>query len=298
MRKVFHSLSEAVHAVSGKDVSIKGRQAVSGGDCNDACMLVLSDGSRLFMKENAVENLLFFTSEAEGVEAVSKTKAIATPRIYSVGRDGGKCFLLMEYMEPGRPAADFWEDFGRAFAKMHAFDTSEMVTAGRFGWDNDNIIGFRPQINTPHETWVSFYRDCRIMPQMKDAASAGYLSLQDQKDADRIMERLEDYLTEPEHPSLLHGDLWSGNFMVNKAGKAVLIDPAVYVGHPEADLAMTRLFGGFSDSFYRAYEEISPLQPGASDRLDLYHLYQLLNHLNQFGRQYLSSVQRILRKYT
>lgn len=292
------SLQEAVLTVLGSDISIKGRQAVSGGDCNQAYALLLSDNSYLFMKENDLSGLSTFQSEAEGIDAIAKTKAIATPKMYAVGTEGKTSFLLIEHITTGTKSPHFWEDFGGAFANMHAYDTTGMVNGGNYGWNKDNTIGFRPQINKAHETWVSFYRDCRIMPQVRDAASSGYLSLQDQRDADHLMERLEDLLTEPKHPSLLHGDLWSGNFMVNAHGDAVLIDPAVYVGHPEADLAMTRLFGGFHESFYRAYEEVSPLQEGAFDRLDLYHLYQLLNHLNQFGTSYLSSVQRILRKYS
>lgn len=296
MIPVARSLPEAIQAVSGNHVVIKEKQAVSGGDCHNAYALLLSDGSRLFMKENDIASFSTFQSEAEGILAIAGTNTIPTPQIYAVGTENNASFLLMEFMASGRPASGFWEEFGRAFAAMHAYDTSEMLK-GRFGWDKDNVIGFRPQVNTPHDSWVSFYRDCRILPQVKDAAAAGYLSLQDQRDADRLMGRLDGLLTEPDHPSLLHGDLWSGNFMVNGDGKAVLIDPAVYVGHPEADLAMTRLFGGFHESFYRAYEEVAPLQAGVSDRIDLYHLYQLLNHLNQFGTSYLSSVQRILRKY-
>ena len=296
----FPSLAEAIQTLYGNNIRIETRRSVSGGDCNDAYELQLSDGSRLFMKSNDIRNLLFFTSEADGLAAIAKTGCIGVPNVYCAGTDdtSNASFLLMEVISQGRPSNSFWEDFGRAFANMHAFDPSDMVSGGAFGWDKDNIIGFRPQINTPHDTWVSFYRDCRILPQVTDAYQAGLLSDQDRRDAERVMERLDGLLVEPKHPSLLHGDLWSRNFMVNKDGDAMLIDPAVYVGHPEADLAMTRLFGGFHDTFYRAYAEVFPLQDGVNDRMDLYHLYQLLNHLNQFGASYLSSVRRILQRFS
>ena len=295
-----HSLTEAIQALYGNVVRIESKRPISGGDCNDAFELQLSDGSRLFMKSNDIRNLLFFTSEADGLAAIAKTGCIGVPTVYCTGTDDASdtSFLLMEVISQGLPSATFWEDFGRAFANMHAFDPSDMVSGGTFGWDKDNIIGFRPQINSPHDTWVSFYRDCRILPQVTDAYRAGLLSDQDRRDAERVMEWLDDLLVEPKHPSLLHGDLWAGNFRVNENGGAMLIDPAVYVGHPEADLAMTRLFGGFHDAFYRSYEEVFPLQDGAGDRIDLYHLYQLLNHLNQFGASYLSSVRRILQRFS
>ena len=124
-----------------------------------------------------------------------------------------------------------------------------------------------------------------------------YFEASERRMINNLLERLDTLLIEPEYPSLLHGDLWSGNFMTGDDGKAWLIDPAVYVGHAEADIAMTELFGGFSEEFYSAYRETAPMQAGYEDRRDLYNLYQLLNHLNMFGGSYLSSVRRIVRRY-
>ena len=142
---------------------------------------------------------------------------------------------------------------------------------------------------------MDFFRDCRLIPQMEMAGR--YFDSSHRADFRRLLDRLPDLLPEPKAPSLLHGDLWSGNFITGTDGRAWLIDPAVYVGHAEADLAMTELFGGFSDRFYAAYREVSPLDPGYRERRDLYNLYHLLNHLNLFGAGYLSSVMEIVRRY-
>ena len=152
----FPSLKEAIHSLYGEGVIITSKHPVSGGDCNDAFELQLSDGSRLFMKANDILNLLFFTSEAEGLAAIAKTGTISVPQVLCTGTDKASdtSFLLMEVISRGLPQNTFWEDFGRAFAAMHAFNASDMVSGGTFGWDKDNIIGFRPQINTPHDTWV------------------------------------------------------------------------------------------------------------------------------------------------
>ena len=173
---------------------------------------------------------------------------------------------------------------------MHAADVG-----GEFGFAHENRIGATRQINTPHDTWISFYRDCRLKPQF-DMAS-GYLSAPDRQKADWLLSHLDRYLTEPERPSLIHGDLWAGNMITGNDGKGWLIDPAVYWGHPEADIAMTELFGGFPRQFYDAYRSAGCLEAGYADRRDLYNLYHLLNHLNMFGSGYLGSVRRILNRY-
>ena len=292
-------IAEAIREVFGESVSVTGRRAVSGGDCNEAYALTLSNGETVFMKANRAEYLHFFTTEQKGLALLASTGEIRVPRVLAYGVDEAehKAFLLMEMVQAGQRTGDFWEDFGMRLGAMHRWDAAQTVPNGPYGLDHDNIIGFRPQINTPHTSFIDFYRDCRLAPQIRDAEAAGYLSAADLRMADNVMTRLSEWMIEPTHPSVLHGDLWRENFMVGPDGRAMLIDPAVYVGHPEADIAMTELFSGFPATFYDAYEAAAPLQPGYEDRRDLYHLYQMLNHLNQFGLPYYHSVHRILQRY-
>ena len=203
-------------------------------------------------------------------------------------------FLLLKYIESAKPVKDFWEDFAQNLASLHNADTKTF--APHFGFFMDNYIGAKAQSNTPSPSWIKFFRDQRLEPQFKAASS--YFDNKDKAQITKLLDHLEDFLIEPEKPSLLHGDLWSGNVMCSTDGKAMLIDPACYVGHAEADLAMTELFGGFSQEFYKAYNDVRPLQPGYENRRDLYNLYHLLNHLNMFGTAYLGPVKSIVAEYT
>ena len=199
------------------------------------------------------------------------------------------------------PSADFWENFAENLGNMHkstteAFISKEDLAEGKiFGFYEDNYIGKTKQINSPKITWVDFFRENRLAPQFKMAEK--YFSTEDFKLIDKLLDNLADFLIEPRSPSLLHGDLWAGNVMCDTKPQAMLIDPACYVGHPEADIAMTELFGGFSDRFYAAYKNTGLLQPQYEERRDLYNLYHLLNHLNMFGESYLPAVKSILEKY-
>lgn len=281
--------SDSLRAILGTDVlhSIP----VSGGDINDAYKLILTDGRQVFMKANRSVGLSFFQAEAEGLEAIRATGTIGTPKVIAVDKDQQYgAFLLLEWVETAPMTHGFWKTFGRNLARMH------QAPASHFGWEKDNYIGASPQINTPHDKWVAFFRDCRLSPQFKQAYH--YFDAAARKRITRLLAHLDDFLVEPAHPSLLHGDLWSGNFITGNDGQAWLIDPAVYVGNAEADLAMTELFGEFHPDFYSAYREVSPLQPGYEQRRDLYNLYHLLNHLNLFGGGYLSAVLRILNRYS
>lgn len=289
----FSSLRDALRGLFNADLKTANR--ISGGDINDSYELILTTGNRVFMKSNMKSNASFFTAEAEGLAAIARTGTIGTPRVLGYGTEKDRAFLLLEFITGKDGASDYWENFGRQLAKMHMADTKEYVTGGVYGFNSDNYIGYSKQINTPHSDWIGFFRDCRLDPQFR--AAEKYFDASERKRINRLLERLDTLLIEPEHPSLLHGDLWSGNFMTGDDGEAWIIDPAVYVGHSEADIAMTELFGGFSEIFYAAYSEAAPMQAGYEDRRDLYNLYQLLNHLNMFGSSYLSAVNRIVRRY-
>ena len=301
----YNSLAAALVELFGTSVAITQTDRLSGGDINKAYGLTLNTGDHIFMKANAKSNAAFFTAEAAGLQAIAATQAIGTPKILCTGTDDGEdvgySFLLLGFIKSAGRRKDYWETFAQELAAMHKADTRKLMVVESveatcmFGFHQDNFIGAGQQKNTPASKWIDFYRDCRLAPQFKRADS--YFTNEDRAKITKLLDRLEDFLVEPEAPSLLHGDLWSGNVMCGPDGKAMLIDPATYVGHREADLAMTELFGGFPPQFYEAYREAAPLQPGYEDRRDLYNLYQLLNHLNLFGPTYLAPVLSIVSEY-
>ncbi len=292
----FSSLDQALHSLFGNNVKITDRKQVAGGDINEAYRLTLSDGMHIFMKSNQGKSVSFFQREAEGLAAIAETGAISTPQVFGCGTgENGGAFLLLEFVESRRPGKDYQEILAQQLARMHQSRTENFVTGGIYGFVQDNYIGANPQVNTPCKSWTEFFRDCRLKPQFLQASD--YFGKEEWKKITELLERTGEILTEPEYPSLIHGDLWAGNVMTGSDGLAWLTDPAACVGHREADLAMTELFGGFSGKFYEAYREAASLQPGYEKRRDFYNLYHLLNHLNLFGRSYLSSVRRIVEEY-
>ena len=312
----YTSLARALVELFGSSVKIVQTDRVSGGDINKAYGLSLNTGDKIFMKANTKENAAFFTAEAAGLNAIKSTGAISTPEILCTGTDDGEdvgySFLLLKFIKSGGKKADYWETLGNGLAAMHRADTSDFIKRsggrddkstdksnthadGRFGFFQDNFVGARAQKNTPSSSWIDFFRDYRLAPQFHDADS--YFTSEDRKKITKLLDNLDHFLIEPDYPSLLHGDLWSGNVMCGPDGKAMLIDPACYVGNREADIAMTELFGGFPGEFYEAYKKAAPLEPGYEERRDLYNLYQLLNHLNIFGSGYLGPVLSIVREY-
>lgn len=291
----FTSLTSALCSLFGEGTKIESTRRISGGDINEAYGLTLTGGQPVFMKTNTRENRFLFTAETLGLAVIAETKAIGTPKILGIGTDedrGGYSFLLLEFISGKSHSGNYWEDFARQLSDMHRASTAGLVSKGKYGFDHDNYIGRHSQINTGHDSWTSFFRECRLEPQFQDAAR--YFDREDLKKIVRFLDHIDEILVEPEYPSLLHGDLWSGNVITGNDGRAWLIDPAVYVGHAEADIAMTELFGGFPPVFYDAYKEVAPLQPGYEYRRDVYNLYHLLNHLNMFGRMYLPEVKRIV----
>ena len=301
----FTSLAKAIITLYGENVHLDRGFPVQGGDINKSYGISLSNGNVIFMKSNEKANVDFFVKEANNLKAISDTKAIATPKLLGLGTDDGEevgySFLLLDFVELGNLDEKFWEKFAENLAKMHKADTSSYINNEDkdknliFGFFEDNYIGRTKQINTPKENWIDFFRENRLMPQFKMAEN--HFEKEDFKLIDKLIENLENFLVEPNAPSLLHGDLWAGNVMCDTKPQAMLIDPACYVGHPEVDLAMTELFGGFSDRFYEAYKTTGILQPNYSDRRDLYNLYHLLNHLNMFGESYLPAVKSVIKKY-
>ena len=288
-------MGEKIRSVFGNEVNVCRVRSVPGGDINAAYALELTDGTGLFLKCNSASNAAFFDAEINGLKAIAETKTISVPEPICSGTYGDRSYLLMSMIESGREIKGYWECFGHDLARMHKADASDFVSGGKYGFWRDNFIGAGKQKNTPCDTWIEFFREQRLKPQVDLAVR--YFDAALIKRIERLYDKLDDLLTEPEKPALLHGDLWSGNFITGPDGRAWLIDPAVYVGHPEADIAMTQLFGGFARPFYDAYREEGLLGYGYDDRRDIYNLYHMLNHLNLFGSGYLSSVISIIDRY-
>ena len=264
---------------------------VGGGCIHRAAMIELEDGRRRFVKWNDEGALPMFETEAASLAALRHPGEIRVPADPFAGVAGGASFLLMEAIDEGPRGAGFLASFGRSLAELHR------ATAGsRFGFEHDNFIGSTPQPNDWTDDWVEFWRDRRLGFQLELARRTGRSNLALDRLGDQLMQRLDEWIRLPDEPGcLVHGDLWGGNYLVDEHSSPVLVDPAVYYGHREADLAMTMLFGGFGGAFWAAYSEAWPLPPGSEERLEIYKLYHLLNHLNLFGDGYLVGCLGVLR---
>ncbi|CAI09876.1 predicted fructosamine kinase [Aromatoleum aromaticum EbN1] len=245
---------------------------------------------RYFLKLNDAAALPMFEAEVDGLAALAACNAFRVPRVLASGATADEAFLLLEWLQL-RPlaSAEDGQRFAEALAKLH-HDTGE-----RFGWARDNFIGANPQTNVQHDGWARFFVRCRLTPQLQLARSRGHGGALG-READQLLERVPAlFLDYRPRPSLLHGDLWSGNAAIDADGTPVIFDPAVYRGDREADLAMSELFGGFPTAFYAAYRTAWPLDEGYEQRKALYNLYHVLNHLNLFGRSYLGQAERMIR---
>lgn len=260
---------------------------VGGGCINNGVILSTKTGPAFFLKTNSTASPDMFEREVEGLAALRVEGGPKVPRAYLHGKE----FLLMEDLAPEAKVNNYWETFGRQMAVLHAH------TNQRFGFEHDNYIGSTPQPNQWTEDGYEFYAEHRLVFQGELAAQQGLLKAHEVDAIRSLAARLRDLI--PHQPaSILHGDLWSGNAMTDSEGNPAIIDPAVYYGWAEADLAMTEMFGGFKERFYSAYQEIRPLAPGWRERFRLYNLYHLLNHLNLFGRGYYGQVMMVVGKFS
>jgi len=283
-------LSALLSGKFGNHISIDGAVALSGGSINEAYRLKTSAGD-FFMKYNrASAHPRMFEQEARGLSLLRDAGAVRVPEVVGHGDDGTWSFIILEYLEQAGKGPRFWEDFGRRLAGLHRHTTA------RYGLDHDNYIGSLPQYNDQHDRWVDFFREQRLLVQMEMASRAGLLPLRTRRAFERLFSRLEQIFPD-EPPALVHGDLWSGNYMVDEKGEACIIDPAVYYGFREMDIGMSRLFGVFGSAFYDAYNEAWPMAPGWRERVEICNLYPLMVHVNLFGAGYLGSVEGILREF-
>ena len=272
--------------------SIRSVIRVSGGDINDAFELGLADARSVFLKTNAHAPLTMFAAEARGLEFLREARALRIPEVVAVSSaDEGPAFLLLEFIRSAKRQPGFDEQLGRGLAALHR------AGAPHFGFSEPNFIGRLAQENQPHSSWPEFYRRERLEPQLRAAATAGNAPRTLLRKFEQLFERLPELVGEPETPARLHGDLWNGNLHVDEHGAPCLIDPAVYGGHREMDLAMMRLFGGFRERVFAAYAEAFPLSNGHAERVRLCQLYPLLVHVNLFGAGYVGALEQALSAY-
>ncbi len=278
------------HALTSHVGEIHSAQAVSGGDINAAWRVETTTGQRCFIKWNPRPLPRLFEVEACGLHLLAHAQALRVPRVIAVIEQPPA--LVLDWIEPGANKSAATEALGRGLAQQHR------SIGATYGLDHDNYIGATPQINTPADAWIEFYRDRRLGEQARLAQARGYLPPDRARRLDRVRANLDRWIDSSKVvPSLLHGDLWGGNHLIDATGQPVLIDPAVYYGDREAEIAFTELFGGFGARFYAAYNEVWPLDRGYADRRDVYNLYHLLNHLNLFGEGYGGAIDVILRRY-
>jgi fructosamine-3-kinase len=291
-------LAAAIEAALGSPITEA--RPLSGGDINEAHALTLADGRCVFAKTNQASPAGMFSAEARGLAWLSEARAVRVPAVVAVGgeseagevdADDAPGFLLLELIRPAPARRDFDEQLGRGLAALHR------AQPPGFGLDHDNFIGRLPQENGPvgdGSSWATFYRERRLAPLLQRAAARGLASPRMRRGFDSLFEQLEDLVGPAEPPARLHGDLWGGNLLTDETGGPCLIDPAVYGGHREIDLAMMKLFGGFGARVFDAYQEAFPLAADHAARVPLYQLLPLLVHVNLFGGTYVPSVEAAL----
>ena len=280
-------IGAAIAVATSEPFSVEAYHAVGGGCINHAHR-VEGSGRRYFVKLNDTNAVEMFAAEAEALQALQASGAFRVPIPICWGTTGRSAYLVLEYLELGGETASSADTLGRQLAQLHRH------TGKYHGWHRDNTIGSTPQINTPGNDWLHFWREQRLAYQLRLAARSGFVGTLQRK-GERLLDTLGLVLANHNPPpSLLHGDLWSGNHAALRDGQPVIFDPAIYFGDRETDLAMTELFGGFSPRFYSAYREHYPLDDGYRLRKTLYNLYHVLNHVNLFGGGYVSQAEHMI----
>ncbi len=260
---------------------------VAGG-CINQTFKVISSAGNFFVKLNSAARFPgMFQCEADALRLLAATATLRVPEVLAKGQCGDTAFILLELINPARPGVNFWENFGSRLAALH------QTSAAKFGFEHDNYIGSLSQSNKFHSTWAEFFIAERLEPMITLARRKRLMPADTEKQFTRFYKHLPSVFP-PEKPSLIHGDLWSGNYMADENGEPCAIDPAIYFGCREMDIAMSKLFGGFDQGFYIAYDQVLPLEKGWRERIDLCNLYPLLVHLNLFGSSYLSEIRRIV----
>ena len=287
---IYKSIEELLSLHFNEKIDINSHSYVSGGSINKALKLDTKKGV-FFVKANSKTSFPeMFKKEVQGLNYLRKTDTFQIPEVITYGDIGDNSFLVLDYLESGSMSSNFWDSFAYKLSKLHR------NTSDYFGLDHDNYIGSLTQINDTRDSWKEFFIDNRLDVQLKLARDSAFFDRSVVKSFERFYNRIDEIFP-IESASLLHGDLWSGNFMVGEDGTPILIDPAVYFGHREMDLAMSQLFGGFDDELYTAYNKYYPLELGWQKRMNYCNLYPLLVHVNLFGQSYVNSVKSIVSNF-
>lgn len=286
----------------GEETEVEDYALVTGGNINTAVCLQTAGGN-YFLKFREMDDADVFEQEAKGLNLLRSAVGdelsaeltlgdgqLRVPQVYGHGHTQGYGYLLLEFVESQMPSRYYWRQLGAGLAKLHAHQGSMS------GLRHHNYLGILQQTNDQEESWPVFWARQRIIPMAGKALLDDLIPLELFKRIEQLCDLLPEVLPQ-EGRSLLHGDLWNGNIMPNKQGKPTIFDPSVYYGHREVDLAMTRLFGGFPTNFYEAYQEAAPLDPGWTERMEIYTLYPLLVHVNLFGAAYVAGVEKVLVRF-
>ncbi len=282
---MWKSIDAQISRAISQPFESRDRRSISGG-CINQGYRVSDDNQTFFVKINQSDQLEMLEAEAIGLRQISEAQAIRVPKPICVGISENSAYLVLEWLNLGRGSSQAWGKLGRNLAALHRYQKS---TA--FGWERDNTIGSTPQISAWTADWIEFFTQHRIGYQLELAQQNGGRF----RNGSCLLERIPELLAgHTPKPSIVHGDLWSGNAAVTQSGEPVIFDPATYWGDREVDLAMTELFGGFPAEFYRGYEEVYPTDSGYKQRKMLYNLYHILNHFNLFGGGYESQANRMI----
>lgn len=289
MQSLFSYIAQQLSKHLNQSIKIINTKQVFGGDINQTFQLQTNSGS-VFLKINDGSFKDMFEKEFDGLQLLHQTKTIKIPEPILYGEFENKIFLVTELIQKGSTTKDFWQTFGQQLAALHKHSSAQ------FGLSNNNYIGSLHQQNNFCNTWSEFYATQRILPLTQLAFKQNKFDKNDLSRTEKLCNRFNE-LFPREKPSLIHGDLWAGNFMCDINGGPVIYDPAIYYSNREMDIAMSLLFGGFDKSFYDYYNEAFPLQPNWKERIGLCQLYPLLVHLILFGGHYYNRVINIIRIY-
>lgn len=289
---LYQHILEILSLKLGQNVASFLAQPVSGGSINQTYRIQIPDGPFFFCKINRFDTFPhLFLKEQRGLQLIGQTGTVAVPKSIAYTVTENYQVLLLQWIESGPKGESFFKHFGMQLAALHQH------TQAQFGLQEDNYMGSLPQQNTPCKDWCTFFIEQRLQPLIDRCIQNELLTHADVLSFEKLYQKLPQIFSENQPPALLHGDLWSGNYLCNSSGQPVLIDPAVYYGHPAVDLGMTRQFGGFENAFYESYN-YHHLQPdNSAEQQQVCNLYPLLVHLLLFGSSYLGSIQQTLKAF-